>query len=134
MYNISGVGCPFNFRWLVVIMLTDIMVLMLVTMVRIEPRSLWMLTINAIYCSSNSQILKSVNKMYLRQWAISNIISVYRQYWDMVPESQNSLLLGNSSVNTFPWKQMCTAIEDQCFLWSAPLSLLRNSAGNTSLQ
>jgi hypothetical protein len=50
----------------------------------------------------------------------------------MTPKSRNSLLLGNSSVNTFPRKRTRATIEELCFLFSAPLSLLRNGAVNIS--
>jgi hypothetical protein len=56
-------------------------------------------------------------------------------YCDMTPESRNSPLLGNgSSLNTFPGKRTRITIEERCFLWSAPRSLLPNSAVKTSLQ
>jgi hypothetical protein len=32
----------------------------------------------------------------------------------MTPESRNSSLLGNGTVNTFPRMQTCTRIEEQC--------------------
>jgi hypothetical protein len=35
----------------------------------------------------------------------------------MTPESRNSSLLGNGSVNVFPRKR---TTEDRCFLWFAP--------------
>jgi hypothetical protein len=47
----------------------------------------------------------------------------------MTPESRNSSLLGNGSVNTFPRKR---AIEELCFLWSASRALLRNVAVDIS--
>jgi hypothetical protein len=50
----------------------------------------------------------------------------------MTNETRNSSLLGNGSVNTFPRKRTRTAIEKRPFLWSAPRSLLCNSAVNTS--
>jgi hypothetical protein len=52
----------------------------------------------------------------------------------MTPESLNSSLLGNGSLNTFPCKRKLATIEDQCFLWSASPSLLANGAVNTSVQ
>jgi hypothetical protein len=42
-----------------------------------------------------------------------------RTYCDMTPESRNSSLLGNSSVNTIRWKRTRATIEWWCFLWSA---------------
>jgi hypothetical protein len=38
----------------------------------------------------------------------------------MTPESWNSSLLGNGSVNTFLWNGTHATIEEQCFLWSLP--------------
>jgi hypothetical protein len=37
----------------------------------------------------------------------------------MTPESRNSSLLGNDSVNTFPRKRTRATIAEGCFLWSA---------------
>jgi hypothetical protein len=47
----------------------------------------------------------------------------------MMPKSRNSSLLRNGSVNTFPGKRTRETIEERCFLWTAQLSLLRNSRG-----
>jgi hypothetical protein len=50
----------------------------------------------------------------------------------MTPESRNSLLLGNGSVNTFSWKRTRATTDERCFLLSAPHSLLLNCAVNIS--
>jgi hypothetical protein len=63
----------------------------------------------------------------------SNII-LFLKYCDMTAERRNILLLGNGSVNTFPRKRKHSTIEERCFLWSAPFSLLRNGTVNTSMQ
>jgi hypothetical protein len=37
-------------------------------------------------------------------------------YCDLTPYSRNSSLLGNGSVNTFPWNRTRATIEELCFL------------------
>jgi hypothetical protein len=55
-------------------------------------------------------------------------------YCNMTSESRNSSLLGNGWENAFPRKRTRVTMEERCFLWLAPRSLLLNGAVNTSLQ
>jgi hypothetical protein len=50
-------------------------------------------------------------------------------YYDMMPESRNSSLLGNVSVNTFPRKRRRATTEERCFLWGPPRGYITKIPG-----
>jgi hypothetical protein len=49
----------------------------------------------------------------------SSVPTIVYKYCKMTPESRNSSLLGNGSVNTFLWKRTGARIKEWRFVWSS---------------
>jgi hypothetical protein len=94
------------------------------------------LKMDAICSSETSVDFHLTTQRYIPEDVILDFYSwnlIHSLRKNMTPESRNSSLLSNGSVNTFPRKRTLGTIEERCFLWSAPPALLRNGEVNVSL-